>query len=107
MAVKVGPPQVRREQLHVGVGQCVIVDNALGQHLLGDGDAVDGGRELLGREDVLEHVIAKVQRGGGLPLGAVLEELVEVLPVSLKLNIHPCIDSKVWQKLANKIKKIP
>ncbi len=61
MAVKVGPPQVRLEQLHVGVGQGVVVHDALGQHLLGDGDAVDGGRELLGREDVLENVVAKVQ----------------------------------------------
>lgn len=32
-------------------------------------------------QDVLQDVIAKVERIGGFPLGAVLKELVKVLPV--------------------------
>ena len=55
----------------------------LGEHLFGHSDRVDGGGELLGGQDVLEHVVAEVEAGGGLPLGAVLQELVQVFPVSL------------------------
>ena len=47
------------------------------------GDDVDGRREFPRGEDILKNVVAKVQGARGLPLGRVLEEFVQVLPVAL------------------------
>ena len=57
--------------------------HSLCRELLRHGDDIDGRRELPRSQDILQNVVAEVERAGGLPLGHVLEELVQVLPVAL------------------------
>lgn len=83
-----------------------MLEHALRQHLLGDGHGVDGGGELLGRQHVLQHVVAEVERRRRLPLRAVLEELVQVVPVALgvvvaSLKVLPALERYGREGLLN------
>ena len=40
---------------------------------------------LFGGQNILKDVVSEVEACGGLPLGAVLEKLVEVFPVALRV----------------------
>jgi hypothetical protein len=61
----------------------VLSGHSFSHQLLGDGDRVYGRGKLFWRQDVLQNVVSKVERARGLPLGTVLKELVQVLPVAL------------------------
>ena len=58
--------------------------HSLCRELLRHGDDIDGRRELPRSQDILQDVVAEIERAGGLPLGHILKELVQVLPVALR-----------------------
>ena len=60
--IKVRAPYIRNKEGLVGVVQMVDPHHALGQHLFADGNAVYSGSEFLWGQDVLQNVIAEVER---------------------------------------------